>query len=413
MKRFAILVLFLAGLLLPVSVQAQEPAAYIVGSTTPIDGGLRDALDAWLAVSPPSSAPYYAVTYTQASGGDTLVSLVGLDLASPEDDWNLEDGQAVWLGTVRVHADGSVEMFSAAAGAPKLASPDPAAGGGSYVAFPWQAGKAMMYGVRAIHGSGDYGTSGMWAVDLVSGDDLGDGAAPPYVYASDAGTIDYVCDDGTSVAVRTHNASTGDYFLYAHLLDNANLVLDHDFGRGGLLGSLKYGSFDDDCGWASQQDDHYHLHWMFVPSGGHFQAEGCILDFSTKKWTCGSTEIGTGQWLVGGVGTASDVDDPASSGATESGFFDLLVGGLSSMASAGVVSRLPDHDSGGASILTAFFNFLRVGLRLTWTLVRTNVSLLPAMTLFGIALGAQVLYGIGWLVAIIWRAVLTITDVFS
>lgn len=280
------------------------------------------------------------------------------------------------------------------------------AGGGSYVSFPMSAGSYAVYGPRGVHGDGDYGTSGMLAVDLVGGDDLS-GSMLAAAYASDAGEVDYVCDDGVSVAIRTYNATTGDYFLYSHLLDNENLVLSHEFEKGDLLGSLKYGNFNDSCGWAEQQDDHYHIHWMFSPSGGFFQAEGCVLQVSTQKWTCGTNVIGIGGQLYGGVGSGTGIDDVTTPGGgtnKETGFWDYTLIGFVSIFDRGLLKLLPTHQSPTA-IIGALFNIVRIMLRVVWTLTRFNINLGPLVALILIAIGFKLLMGAVYLVFAVLRTI--------
>jgi hypothetical protein len=213
MKKLIIITLLVLAFASPAF--AQDEAPYIIRSTRPISGDLRAALDSWLANTPPSNAPYYIVTNTSYKGGVTRVSMVGVTIESPDAAWSFEDGDhTVWLGSVSVSEDWIVTYEPPLVSVPKMAMPDMAAGGGSYLAFPFAAGTSAQYGPRGVHNAG-YGTTGLVAVDLVSGDDMGATAAPPYVYAADAGTVDYVCDDGVSVAVRTFNASTGDYISHA------------------------------------------------------------------------------------------------------------------------------------------------------------------------------------------------------
>ncbi|MCC6568626.1 MAG: hypothetical protein IT315_05260 [Anaerolineales bacterium] len=419
MKRhlaLSILFLFAVALFIPSQAQAQGETPRVIYSTKPISPDLQGDLDAWLATDAPAPVPFYVVTYFKTVNGVTQVSLAGVDLPTDElpEEWSMfEDGNnVVWMGSVTVQEDGTVIPFPSASrerGSSKLAMivfVPPATGGGSYVAFPFQSGKAMIYGPRAVHGIGDYGTSGMVAVDLVSGDGLGAGAAPPYAYASDAGTIDYICDDGTTVAVRTHNASTGDDFIYAHLLDNASLVMSGTFSRGQLLGSIKYGSFDDDCGWADQRDTNYHIHWMFEPNGNTFQAEGCILNISTKKWTCGNDEIGTGEWLRGGGGFGFG-DDEFASGQAERSFWSYLVFGFVNFVTDGWLKFLPDHQD--FEFFYQVISTIRLLMRIMYVLVRANVNIKPIwdVTVYGIAVNA--LFSLGWIIGVITKTIKTNT----
>lgn len=386
-------------------------------SIHPMSDEVRGALLGWLEVSKPVPAPYYAVTYIEPLGVDTAVSLVALNIGSADEEWHLteEDGgesKVIWMGSVIVRANGTIDELFAPVATPessigvKVRASMRLAGGGSYVTFPISSGSYAVYGPRGVHGSGDYGTSGMLAVDLVGGDDLS-GSMFDTAYASDAGTVDYVCDDGVTVAVRTYNATTGDYFLYAHLLDNANLTLSHEFGKGELLGSLKYGNFDDSCGWAEQQDDHYHIHWMFVPSGGFFQAEGCILDESTQKWTCGTNVIGIGGQLYGGIGSGTGMDDVDTVGSgtnNETGFWDYALIGFVSIFDRGILKLLPTHQSPTA-IIGALYNIIRIMLRVVWTLTRFNINLGPLFALVLVAIGFKLLMGAVYLVFAVLRTI--------
>lgn len=418
MRRILIPFVMIAVLAASFPAQAQEAAPYIIHSTKPISPTLEEQLNTWLAASPPSSAPYYIVTYSKVKNtGATQVSLAGVDLPSPQlpVDWSMfEEGNGVvWMGSVTVLEDGTViPFFNETQGrgpAAKLFKvvflPALPAGGGSYVGFPFQAGSAMIYGPRAVHGSGDYGTSGMLAVDLVSGDDLGAGAAPPYAYASDAGTIDYVCDDGVTVAVRTHNSSTDDYFVYAHLLDNANLAIDEEFSRGESLGSIKYGNFDDDCGWAAQQEDHYHIHWMFEPDNGSFQAEGCVLNVANKRWVCGSEEIGTGGWLRGGGGFGVGLDDlTGGSGATaERSFWDYILVGFLTIFDNGILRTLPNHNP--FEFVYAIVATIKLLLKILWILHYSgNFNIFPLIALFLWAVFVNSIMGLAWFAAFLLKA---------
>lgn len=408
-RRYLCLVLLAFSLALgwPAShASAQAEPGQIIDSTKPISEELRGHLNAWLAISPPAPAPSYVVTYVQSAGLDTFVSLAAFE-GDPA-TWGLEDGGAVWIGTVIVHEDGSVTQHSVdpSASVPHLAMPGAGPGGGSYVAFPWQSGKQMQYGPRGIHGSGDYGTSGMYAVDLVSGEDLGTGAAPPFAYASNAGEVDYVCDDDVSVAIRTYNSTTDEYFIYAHLLDNSSLAIAHVFSRGGIIGKLKSGSFGESgegCGWANQQENHYHLHWMFEPAGGAFQAENCILSFSTKKWTCGTKVVGTGNWLTGGGGFGGFDDPNGELGPTTPTFFDYILAGMFDILTGGLISFLPEHNS-MSFLLISIYNTAKLALRIAYVLFKGNLNVFPVVAMLGIAFAFRLLLAAVWVLLVVLRA---------
>lgn len=375
------------NLAMPAAAQGEAP--YIIRSTRPMSGDDRATLDAWLAVSPPSDAFYYIVTYWQPMGAEVLVSMAGVNLDTPESEWTLED-PSVWLGSVIIKTDRSVELYNPAPVASKtggLMRGRLAAGGGPGVMFPFQL--SAMYGPRGVHGAGDYGTEGMLFVDFVGGDDMGASSMPPKVIASATGTIDYVCDDGTTVAVRTHNNTTGDYFLYAHLIDNANLNVGHTFQIGENVGGLKYGSFDETCGWAEQHSNHYHVHWGFVPAAGKFQVGSCVLTVSTQVWQCGSKNVRTGQFLVGGGGYSGSGETGGTSGAgaqvvSDPTFWDYILGGLISFLDVVFVKVLPEH--GSSQIIYVFYNTIEMMFRLVRVLAYGSISVYPLVYALSIVL---------------------------
>lgn len=396
--------------------QTPQPSVTLIDGTTPVSSLTHDALQNYLDQFAPYPAPYYAATSINDEGTDQLISLVALNLASPNDPWSMErhDGDTspspvVWAGTIKLYPDGNGVPYSTdppQSYAPHLAMIMPSilqAGGGSYVSFPFD--KSAMYGPRGVHGSGDYGTSGMVAVDLVGGASLGSNVMSDHVYASDTGTIDYVCNDGTSVAVRTYNSSTGDYFLYAHLLDNANLTNGTAFTKGAVIGSLKHGTFNDSCGWAEQDPDIYHVHWMFTPTSGSFRAENYTLNTSDQKWYNGNTAIGTGGWLqntyiVGGGG-----DNPTGSTQAPS-FWDNIVNAIVAFVST-TLAPLPEHTS-PTDLLRMLVNGIDLVFRLTYVFARGNLNLVPMFIIIGIVLIFRLLLSVFWVIWWVVRALYNI-----
>jgi len=410
---FVAVALLLAGVAVPA--RAQE-APQIVSVNSPISQVLRDALTTWLQTSPPSNAVYYAVTFSQPIGlEDWYVSLVGLNITHPDDFWSISGDEfgnqyVIWLDTVKVLADGTVtfpfaqtangsntamQFFPLSKNGVNLAPsnmPMFGAGGGSYVRFPWQPSKAVQFGILGIHAA-EYGTDGDWgAVDLVSGSDMGSGAANDSVYASVAGTITYICNYGDTVAVRL--TGNNDAFLYAHLLPNANLVLDHSFSAGANMGNLKHGTFTDECGNAFQQDDHWHLHWGFIQGADGFQAEGCYLVGSgpTAKWQCGNVTVHVLNYLYhyGNIGTNPDTGtvgphDGSGSGGGPS-FWDYLLDGAANLWIALVGDALPDHNGNMGTFVNAVMNGVKIVFRIANVLIRGNLNLAPAMFVVGIAI---------------------------
>jgi hypothetical protein len=409
MKRLFIILPLLLSLLmlaLPLKAEAQSEAPEIIKAINPVNSEIRTAVQVWLADHAPAPARYWAISYVEPRGDETLVSIIALDIESPNEKWYFTEN-AVWVGTVIVHADMTVEMYSTNEAenvmrhVPKLAMPVLGPGGGSYVRFPWQAGGTMMYGPRAVHAAG-YSTSGMQAVDFVGGDDMGSGVAPPRVYASTGGVIDSVCPDGTSTAVRVYNESANDYFIYAHLANNANLTIDHQFSAGQLIGSLVYGTFDDDCGWASQKDNHYHLHYGFSPSGGSYRMENCILSISNATWQCGTQTVKTGQFLKGGGGVYTG-GDSGGMAIAQPGFWDYMITGFITIWDRLVIKNLPAAQN--LQYTYVIYSTVKLVAKIAFVLVRSNVNLFWFFACLFVALTIKLLFGIVELVFLALRTI--------
>lgn len=397
-KAFFLAFVLIAGLLVALPVHAQEVLpGQIISINSPISAEVRAALDAWLQ-TPPSLAVYYAVTYSQETTTGTYISLVGLDIASPTDEWSIAGDEfgndfIMWLDTVFVATDGTVSLpftpSASSSAAFKLAAPITApltgAGGGSYVRFPWQPSKAVQFGILGIHSS-DFGLGGN-AVDLVSGSDMGSGAANDSVYASVGGEVTYICDYGDTIAVRL--VGGGDSILYAHLLPNANLEIGHTFTAGARMGSLKHGTFSDECGNAFQQDDHWHLHWGFLMSGGKYSAEGCTLSGTSAlaQWKCGNTTIKVLQFLYhyGNIGVNPETGTVgAHTGGEGAGggpsFWVYFLDGVTGIFKALFLDSLPEHDVQLAQMFTGILTSIKVVFRISYMLLRGNLNLMPTVT---------------------------------
>ena len=405
MKKLTMLIVFVLAFVVVGVVNAQEIPS-VVTTTQPVDPYIRAMVDNWLASSAPVSNPYWAITYVGDRGGSAFVSLVALNISNPTDKWHVTDGEVIaWMGSIIVNADGSVELYSdggasQARGGAKLAAPAQA-GGGSSVRFPWQAGGTMMYGPSGVHtaGGGSHGT-GFSAVDFVSGDDMGSGAASNQVYAVSTGTVDYVCTDSTTTMIRTGSGS--DYYIYAHLLTNANLAESHQFARGALIGNLKYGSFDDTCGWAEQADNHYHLHFGFEPANNAFRMENCILNISTQKWTCGTEVVATGGFLSGGGGGISTTGDDAGMSADQPSFWDYTLVGVVSMWDKAIIKSLPSHQT--MQYTYVIYNGVKVVLRVARVMVYSNLNLGHFMAIFMAGLAIKIALGTAESIMFLFKA---------
>jgi hypothetical protein len=391
---FFLLVVFMLSLSLtmPGMARAQVPAS-VVDTTTYVPASIRSAVDAWLAVSPPTALPYYAITYFDPRGLDTFVSLAALNIPTPSAAWHVTE-DAAWLGSVLIHADQSVTMISmprASMGIKAFAIPYLAPGGGADIRFPWQNGEKMMYGEAGVHAAGGGGAyaEGFLAVDFLGGSDLGSGVAHDMVYAAFDGTVDYVCADDTTTLIRTTDEASDNRFIYAHLLDNANLVENHVFTKGTGIGSLKHGTFDDDCGWADQTDLHYHLHFGFEAANNAFRMEDCILDIDTEKWTCGTDTVSPGEYLLnvdagGGIGGGVSVDNPS--------FWDMVLVGFSGLWTSLVVDNLPEHKA--LEYTYVLYNTVILMLKIAWVMVYSNINLGHLVVVLFVGLVIKAIFGI-------------------
>jgi hypothetical protein len=409
MKKIISSLFLVLVLAIPFSIaSAQETTPSIVTTTIPVDADIRAAVDVWLAESAPVALPYWAITYVKVNEADKFVSLAAINIQSPTaTKWHITDENILgWMGSIIVHADNSVELYSdggyARGGGSKLAMPSLGPGGGSNIRFPWQSGASMMYGPSGVHaagGGGSYAT-GFVAVDFLGGDDLGSGVADNHVYAVDAGTVDYVCADNTTTLIRTHNSTTDDYYIYAHILSNASLEENHAFGKGSMIGSLKYGTFDDNCGWATQTAKHYHLHFGFKSSNNAFQMENCILSTSTEKWACGTKTVATGGYLFS-TGSGTTGDDGGVS-VTQMSFWDYVLSGAVSMWDQFIIANLPDHNAN--QFMYVLYNAIAITLKIVRVMVYSNLNLghFMAALLFGFVI--KTILGIAEFIVFLFKA---------
>ena len=396
--------------------KAQSEAPYIVDTTMPVDAGVKASVEAWLGASAPVPLTYWAITYAEPRGPETLISLVALMIDAPGDPWSVADDNTVaWMGTVIVHLDTSVEMYSSTPtlktpetfNFKALAAPALSTGGGSHLSFPWKQGSTMMYGPSGVHaaGGGGWYAVGFEAVDFVGGDDMGSGVAKNSIYAVDPGVVDYVCSDDNAVTIRTHNESTDEYYIYAHLLDNNNLVMDHAFADRALIGKVKYGPFENDgCGWAEQEENHYHLHFGFQRDGGTFRMGSCILN--GEKWKCGTKTISTGQFF-GDVGGGSDTGTGTGTGGSNTGddggyaidqpsFWDYVVVGVVSMWQKMVLNNMPEHTP--LKYTEILLSAVKLTLKIAWVMIYSNVDLGPLVACVALGITIKFILGVAELI---------------
>jgi len=437
MKKLAAILSIMLLLATPISAAADGPEIIMAEPTVVVPIPINDAVIQLLTSDRPADTYIYAITYYGQLGNDEIVSVVGLIIEPPYTDWSLEDGDAIWLGSIVIPDEGDPYYFDPAQYASTISIKTasmvrPGPGGGSNIYLPFQAGKKMMYGVRGIHGSGDYGTSGMLAVDLVGSDNLGADIAPPNVYASANGLIDYVCTDGTSVTIKAYDATTTNEFVYAHLVDNANLEIGYQLIRGQNFASLTYGSFNDTCGWASQSPESYHLHWMFEPADDFYQVEGYTIDTILGEWYRGADTIRIYGYVYASGGSSDyiDDDDPTRPPVLEINPFnpdditlrgghiwDNMIMGLFSFV-GGIADNFPYHDPalGGegdpepiftdtsTNVNNMFESTISYAVRNTNLLLGGLYLISPILIMISMILFMEIVY----LIYAIWRFVLKV-----
>lgn len=367
----------------------------------------------YLEQNRPADTHLYAVMAYDFNENGEFVSLAGLAPdTQPPYYWRLEDGNVIWIGTL-TRIDGAIQLYQPGAIAMNAKTPglgktlEAGPGGGVDIYLPWQAGKKMMFGSRAVHGGG-FSVSNSIGLDWVGGDDFGADAASATVYASASGEVTAVCTDGTSAAYLVEGG--GNQIAYFHLEIDNLIGMGDTVARGQPIGSLVYGNFDDTCGWASQQPDHYHLHWVVVPANNRFRAEGWTLDTTTARWTRGNETIRTGQWVTGGGGFGSldnGEDDPASgpgsvvitpgdpemSGGGGAHLWDYVVIGLNQMYTTFKGYYVPEDYSTEDSdeLFRVSENMMRTMIQ-DWNIILVNdvINLTPWFILIGVILGAEV-----------------------
>jgi hypothetical protein len=197
-----------------------------------------------------------------------------------------------------------------------------------------------IYGTNGVH---DAGYFGMLAVDFVGVP----GNMENMAYASVGGTITYVCKDDINYGYLID--SDGFDFLYLHLDPSAQppMPVGTVVTQGQPLGPMVSGSFHDRCGFADQQDTHYHLHFAFY-NGVTLVMDGYTLDFVSEKWTDttdGST-ISPGGSLTARWMTNAPPPEPWPGGNTpwdKANFWNMLLAWVQRRAEA-ARNLLPKHN---------------------------------------------------------------------
>ena len=287
-------------------------------STTP---EMDDAIERALAENSPTSADVYAVTDIQPLGDNLFISVVGLRGITDFSRWNIEDN-GVWFGLLLLVPAAQDQWLGAVQGSAKFSefiwripdsiltptskqeldsredSSSPQDAVSTYV-FPWQAGTQMQFGSLGVHDNGF--STGWKAVDFLSDGDTGAGHAPNRLLAASGGSISYKCTPPSGQ--NTTAIRIGD-LMYTHLLNSDNLYVGKVFSQGAEMGQMRSGSFNENCGYASQGSKWFHVHWGF-PNTGSFAASGWTLNFSDQAWRRDSETRGKGDWFTAGSGASA------------------------------------------------------------------------------------------------------------
>jgi hypothetical protein len=420
-KKFNLLmILFLAaGFIFPAGpASAQDLTPHVVATTLPVTPPVRAAADTWLAENAPEPLPYYAITYVGFKGAEIYICLVALTINDPNAEWHITDPDTVgWMGTIVIREDGSINQYTPTLNTQSRSAAKQAAmyngpGGGSQITFPWANGSAMIFGPRGVHDAapGLYWADGMSAVDFGSGDDMGSGMAKPEIYAAYLGEIDHVCQDATTTMIRTVSAISGDYLIYGHLLQNSQLEVGHIFNKGAYIGSLKYGTFDDDCGWATQADKHYHLHFGFTPANNSYRIENCILNVSQVLWTCGTQVVKTGMPLISHSGINSLGEDVGMF-ISQPNFWDYMLVGFVEIWDRGIVNYLPTHTA--IQYTYVLYNSAKLAIRIVRVMLYSNINLYWFWSIFVLGIKIRLLFGGVEVAAFLFKAWKSLVPIFG
>lgn len=266
------------------------------------EAALRLSLERW-ADAP--SVDAFAPTDVQALGDLHLISLIGLRGLSAQGGWNLLDHGA-WFGLAVLDAAGEVAfetepafaaMLDAHAGSfphnGLIPSRRPTLAQTAHI-LPWTTGTRMFYGVAGVHANGFTGLVPGWlAVDFLSDGDSTQGHAPNRLIASAAGTVTYRCTPATG---QTSSAIKIGDLMYTHLEYAGSPAVGTSIAQGAQLGTLKTGSFNENCGYATQGATWFHVHYGF-PNVSAFSVGGWTLDTATQVWARGTTTRPPQSWI--------------------------------------------------------------------------------------------------------------------
>jgi len=387
MKKLTILLVLILLMLGENVSQVQADAPPWADHTVTVSSDILTALD---GLTYNGNIAYLAVVDVYHVASVYVISLVGLGSSANPSNWSITE--AAWIGTAAVSGDYTQAALEGTPLYETLTAPvfDDWGGGASEPIFPWENGKRAYYGTRGVHDAG-YGLSGWVAIDWVSGPSYGGGFYTNGVVASEDAQITYVCRDNTSVAVRAGN------FLYAHLKDNATLEVGQNLYKGVKFAELVPGSFNNSCGWASQQPGNYHVHWGFLPSGGTKEIEDWLLTTSDQAWTKGSNKVRPGDVMVSAGANYSDGNEGGDYSAQLDGthIWDSPIAGFLNTVVKTIIPRFPEGKS--RDIGVTYLNAGAVAIRVFFILLKSNFNLtifIGVVFLISILEPARVIYAL-------------------
>lgn len=428
MKKLTIIIsLFvLAALVTPVSAQTLTGEIILLPGPDPVEFEISTRAWEWLSNNRPADTNIYTITHVTYKPNKIFVSIAGLRPEVDPHNWTLDGDCIWWERPLILYPDGTAEWMvlpgeqpeaklnrarlMVAAIVPIIANflPEHEPGGGPMILFPFS-GRAM-FGPRGVHGAGDYGFVGGYAVDWVGGDDLGANVMSSSILASADGTVVGVCYDDTSGAIRVNNGITNDTFVYAHLTLDSDYEIGDSIFKGGAIGRLVYGDFDDTCGWASQAANHYHVHWMFDPEDGFFQAGKWVLDLTAACWKSGAEQVCVNGWMDSANAGSLGSDDGAIATLGGDHIWDGMLVGLYNFMDATIgMFSTREMGEGGSQVLTVTVNTITFSIRMLNLIVFGAYSLAVWLIVIGVVLTLE---GVRWLVAI-WRTIMKVIPFVS
>jgi len=410
-------------------------------SVSDVPAGLKDGIEDALNVYRPDEeledldpwdlSNMWAVTgYNESDVEDYYwVSVTGMVVDDIEDldGWNL--AMSLWSGiavaqdnldttfTAHLYGSAGYDAMLVTAGLADISFPDEGGTGSATYYFPWYPGTLAYYGTKGIHtdvgpdGTG-YGGMGWVAVDWVGGTTYADNIYPNAVYASQSGTVSFVCIDSVQTWVQIGN------FLYGHLNDNETLREGEYHSQGGYLGSLITGSHSTNCGGTDQRDTSYHLHIGFLPDGDYFQWEDWVLDArrpdegGTEEFRRGDSIIRPSDYMLaewkgipivptpgptvtpGGPTVTPSAPNPVlpdEGGGGGGQIFDGFIAGVKILAQERVnMLNDPDYQTpdmpGEITLPLMLMSGFRIAIRSVYVLLKSNLNLTISLIVFGIVL---------------------------